>query len=262
MSKSFLIIVEGKVTEKDIFEQVLTKYGFEVLCKDKINVELSSFESVGLKRSELVSNKDSVIIVQGPRNRIRDLLLHYDRNQEDYDRLFNDYGKSFAGVFFVYDVDHATKEELSAMFEKYKDETSGMLLVSSPCIEVLSQPYRTEELSVEHLTEYKKQLNVAFAESDKKSAKQYIIDNFNSLILQFIDMNTRDSGLQDVMQHPAFVVEEINKQNTRTYVSKDVIPVKYRYFTTVVYVCIAYMLGLTKEFENVEQVKQFFQQYV
>ena len=45
---------------------------------------------------------------------------------------------------------------------------------------------------------------------------------------------------------------------TRTYINDDLQPVLYRYFTTTLYVCIAYILGLTKEIDNSEIVANFF----
>ena len=35
--------------------------------------------------------------------------------------------------------------------------------------------------------------------------------------------------------------------------------VVYRYFTTVIYVCIAYIKGLTREIDNYNIVKDFFE---
>lgn len=57
------------------------------------------------------------------------------------------------------------------------------------------------------------------------------------------------------MEHPRLIIEMINRHNIRTdsYV-------KYRYFTTVLYVVIANIFGLTKEIENYEVVERFLRE--
>jgi len=60
------------------------------------------------------------------------------------------------------------------------------------------------------------------------------------------------------MEHPQFVLKKINELNEREDISSDCHPVYYRYFTTVIYVCVAYIKGLTKEIDNVDLIKEFF----
>ena len=60
------------------------------------------------------------------------------------------------------------------------------------------------------------------------------------------------------MEHPEYVLQQINLLNDRTYINDDFQPVLYRYFTTTLYVCIAYILGLTKEIDNSIIVENFF----
>ena len=61
------------------------------------------------------------------------------------------------------------------------------------------------------------------------------------------------------MDHPDFILKQINKFNDRTFVSNDELPVVYRYFTTTLYVCIAYIMGLTKQINNSDEVIKFFE---
>ncbi|HHU28944.1 TPA: hypothetical protein GXZ54_07290, partial [bacterium] len=35
---------------------------------------------------------------------------------------------------------------------------------------------------------------------------------------------------------------------------------EFRYFTTVVYVCVSYILGLTKQIENYDIVRKYFEE--
>ena len=257
MAKNFLIITEGVKTEPNILEAVLRKYGFNIIKQNpiKINEEVVPFD---LDFTQLNDEKDSVYIAQGPKNRISEFLALVNNQSEDIERYFSQLTKQFAGIFLMYDVDHTSKEDLEQMFLKYQDETSGLLILSSPCIEILSEPHRTAEIEVEHLTEYKTERKKWVQDNYSDSVEHYIINNFEDLILTFLFKNCEESGSENVLEHPAFVLEQINLLNERKYISNDLQPVLYRYFTTTLYVCIAYILGLTKEIENSQLVADFF----
>lgn len=259
MAKNFLIITEGVSTEPTILEAVLKKYGFNIITKNpiRINGETQPFE---LEITELLdTKKDNVYIAQGPKNRIRDFLNLINQQTEDVERYFSQLSDNFAGIFLVYDVDHTPKDDLEAMCYKFSDETSsGLLILSSPCIEVLSDPGRVEELCVDHLRQYKKERKKWVQDATSDSIEHYMINNFETLILSFLHQNCIESGSTNVMEHPEYVLQQINLKNERTYISDDMQPVLYRYFTTTLYVCIAYILGLTKEIDNSEIVANFF----
>lgn len=257
MSKNFLLIVEGAVTEKSILESVLKECNAIVVSCDQIDLQ-ADIEDLFAGIYD-TSNDDKIYIIQGHRNRIRDWLKSMKTSEEDFEHFFSEIEGQFAGVFIIFDVDHTSKEDLEEMYNKYNDETSnGLLLLSSPCIEVLADTKRTEPFEGMHLSKYKALLNTEFSNAGLGSAEKYIIDNFNELALFYLDKNTNESGLQNVMLHPQFVLTKINELNEREYESREVQPVIYRYFTTVLYVCIAYINGLVKEFENVQIVKNFF----
>ncbi len=266
MRKSFLLIVEGEKTEKDIFESVLTRYGFQVDRREKINIKLDSISDYAEKevledseysKIEMSDKADRVVIVQGSKNRIYELLDDYNKNKDSFEQLFKSFGEIFVGIFFIYDIDHTSNEALKEMFDKYQDETSGLLLVSSPCIEVLADTDRVEELCVSHLDEYKKIMNSIITPKTHNSVKNYIINHFEELIIHFINKNYKESKSSNILDHPQFVIEQINKYNDRSALDGSVI---FRYFTTVIYVCIAYMKGLHKEFDNVQTVIEYFEQ--
>ncbi len=257
MNKNFLIIVEGAVTEKSILMSVFEKYNFEVFDCGKIELQ-KNIEDLFINIYDTLEN-DKVFLVQGPRNRIHDWLKLIKTNEEDFELFFKGISGKFAGIFIIYDVDHTSKSDLEMMFQKYNDETDrGLLLLSSPCVEVLADNGRVEPLFCNHLREYKSELNVKFNTKGLESAQNYIIKNFNKLALYYIEKNTTESGSDNVMEHPQFVLKKINELNERNGISSDCKSVYYRYFTTVIYVCIAYIKGLTKEINNVDLIKEFF----
>ena len=52
-------------------------------------------------------------------------------------------------------------------------------------------------------------------------------------------------------------MDQINRMNVRNEDGSAL----YRYFTTVVYVAIAYMKGLTSRIDNYKDVRNFFESY-
>ena len=262
MAKNFLIITEGVRTEPTILEAILKKYGFNVKREKQITIGQEE-KPFALEISELLDEKKgNVYIAQGPKNRIRDFLNLINKQTEDVERYFSQLSDNFAGIFLVYDVDHTPKEVLEEMFVKFQDETTGLLILSFPCIEILSEPNRVAELRVNRLTEYKKERKRWVQDKTSDSIEQYMINNFEELILSFLHKNCCESGTNNVMEHPEFVLQQINAMNERTYIHDDLQPVLYRYFTTTLYVCIAYILGLTKEIENSQIVANFFQSHM
>lgn len=65
-------------------------------------------------------------------------------------------------------------------------------------------------------------------------------------------MNRYEFDELNILEHPGLVIEKINKENFR---SED--QVIYRYFTTVLYVALAYICGKTKQIENYLEVREF-----
>ena len=136
--KNYLLIVEGEVTESTIFEYIFNKLGYSV---NKIEGKLTlSNDFKDLIVKSLIEDKDSVTIIQGPKNRINELIKLFENEQYDIKRIFTNLNINFAAVFWIYDVDHTSCENLSKMLNRYNNENDGLLLVSSPCIEILSRP--------------------------------------------------------------------------------------------------------------------------
>lgn len=53
------------------------------------------------------------------------------------------------------------------------------------------------------------------------------------------------------------IVTKINELNMRRLIDEKTVEFEYRYFSTVVYVCVAYILGFTKEIENAQYLQKF-----
>ena len=251
---TYLLIVEGEKSEFEIFSKVFERYGFNVVHADRMKSLDSSLE--GFDISELEDNKNNVVIAQAPKNRLGE-LLKLSSEQFDFDMAFR---RQFNGVFLIFDVDHTSRTDLEEMIGIHNDETDkGLLLVSSPCIEILSEPGRKEPIETDHLSTYKKERNIYCSDVLRlgHGTTKYISDNFEALALQFLDQNYKDFSEVNVMEHPQQIIEKINKENERT--SREVV---YRYFTTVVYVVIAVVFGLSREIENYESVRRFLKDHI
>ena len=116
-----------------------------------------------------------------------------------------------------------------------------MLLLSSPCIEVLGEYDFNQEFRYNHLKEYKSRLNVKYNHDGYESVEDYIIKNFDDLCIKFLDLNYQEFDESNIMEHPSLIIKSIanNDRVNYSFEEKDKSYVIYRYFTTVVYVFIA-----------------------
>ena len=253
MSKNILLIVEGSVYEQNIFGDVFSKYGFNtIVSNQKMDVDgVGQFE-----KFEYQLEKNNIVIIQGPRNRIHDFLKLYDENEMSIEKVFSYSYAFFSGIFLIYDVDHNDCDDVELMYKRFSDESTGMLLLSSPCIEVIADYDRQRsESKFKHLKEYKAEINNHY----NGATNDFIRNNFDALMLYFLKKNHDDFKEPNVMEHPRLIVQSINALNDRVNCKnpKDSYVI-YRYFSTVVYVVIAYANGLTKEIDNYENVYSFF----
>ena len=65
------------------------------------------------------------------------MLIKFNQNEEDFEKYFNYHSKYFQGIFLLYDVDHNSNVDIGNLMNKFNDEFTGMLLLSSPRIEVI-----------------------------------------------------------------------------------------------------------------------------
>lgn len=94
MNKKYLIITEGLITEPNFLYPIFKKYGFEVknestICIDKCEENMNNVNTDNyFKKYEMYKeDKDLVIIAQGPRNRIRDLMKLYVNQEYNLERF-------------------------------------------------------------------------------------------------------------------------------------------------------------------------------
>lgn len=255
----FLILTEGARTEINIFQRVLERYGLRVIRISRIE-SFTEPESLQLLGTELECDRTSVLIAQAPRNRLKDLLSYYRRDNIDLNLVFGSRDRFFNGIFLLFDVDHTDNTSLEEIYTRHNDETdSGLLLISSPCIEILSEPGRTEELRVNHLKEYKRERNNFFSDVLRlgMNAEEYIAENFEKLAVSYLDRNFNDFRDANVMNHPESVIKKVNELNFRS--EEEVI---YRYFTTVVYVLIACIFGFSIKTDSYSSLREFLLSHV
>lgn len=253
MRNNILLLTEGRVDEQDIFSHVFEQYGVKSFPIKKRIIDLAEGQ---FKEFELSLGNTNVFIIQAPRNRVHDFLKLLEDPNIILEKVFNYEYAFFQKIFLIYDVDHNDCEDISRMYSLFQDETTGMLLLSSPCIEVLADfnKERKEEKYV-HLREYKTQINV----HHRGLTKQYIREHFNQIMLFFLEKNYEDFKEKNVMEHPRLIIDKINELNERVNLQdKESSYVIYRYFSTVIYVAIASALSLTKEVDNFDIVKSFF----
>lgn len=185
------------------------------------------------------------------------MLFNFNQNEEDFEKYFNYHSKYFQGIFLLYDVDHNSNVDIGNLMNKFNDEFTGMLLLSSPRIEVIGDFNRNrKENRWTHLKEYKKELNNYY----KHGAIDEIIKNFDKFIIHFIKKNKEELKSNNVMEHPSLLVKKINEMNIRyNDNNKENSYVIYRYFSTVIYVLVAHCHKLTKQINNVDNVIEFFE---
>lgn len=266
MINNYLLIVEGEKTEPELFSRILESYGFHVeIVKEKYDVNFP-FE-VNLKN--VSKDKINVLIVQFKQNRIHDFMIKFNKSEEDLGRYFNSEPNYFKAIFLIFDVDHNERKDLEECMNKFNDESSGLLLISSPCIEVLADEMFNLENRCETYQHIKKdyvsKVNERCYKNNKCNSLDYIVSNFHSLVLSFLKKNRDDFDENNVMEHPWKVIQKINELNERKNwkdeEGKRRSELIYRYFTTVVYVFIAYIHGLTTEVDNYCFVYDFFNKH-
>lgn len=258
--KRFLLIVEGEKAEVEVFTHVLKKY--EYMVGNNLPKLDFTGKSKALGLGVFTNNDADVYIVSSKPNRLSDILKYYDPQTDMLERALGfKTSDAFQGTFLVYDVDHNKDETLEKAYSHFRSEESGLLLIECPCLEVLGDdefnpiPEREMERPSES---YKPELNLYHHRVHHCGTIEYIKNNFERLALRFLIQNHYDFNSDNVMDHPGLVIGKINEMNTRINKEDSTLCI-YRYYTTVVYVFLAYIKGLTKKIDNYEAVKNMLE---
>lgn len=260
----YLLIVEGEKAEVKVISSVFQRYGFKTLITPKIRFD--SIEDFKIDQLRDETGK-TIYIAQSAQSRIHDIVAKFNKNTDSIERFFHLNQFDFRGIFLLFDVDHNDKEDLSAMFRQFDDESEGLLLISSPCFEVLADEEAipgTEKAFHSFTKEYKAPLNRHHQDAHGCNSMEYIQRNFEPLALRFLDYNQREFNSNNVMEHPSLVIDKINELNERRNWIEDgnnLSECIYRYYTTVIYVLLAFVFGLTVEIDNCSKVRDFLAKY-
>ena len=132
-------------------------------------------------------------------------MINFDNKFEEIERLFHYPTYHFSGIFLIYDVDHNDNDDVELMFEKFNNESDGMLLLNSPCLEVLADTNFDEnrEEKFKHLREYKRKLNKYHESSGNVNSMNYIINHFDEIMLHFLELNRKEFNENNIMEHPS-----------------------------------------------------------
>lgn len=259
VNKKYLIIVEGSRDEVNVFSKVFSKYGYKVATS---SIDFKKIDEVSFET--LTKNNVDIVIAKSNQSRIHDIVIKFDNRIEDIEKFFNFESNQFQAIFLVFDVDHNDKDDLEKMFSQFNSEDSGLLLVSSPSLEVYGDPNynKVREDKFFNITkEYKAKLNLYYQKEYKCNVWEYITNNFDSLSINFLKKNTEEFNERNILEHPNLVIEKINEINVRNNYSINNVKFTeciYRYYTTVIYVMIAYIEGLTREIDSYQKVLDFF----
>lgn len=244
-----LIIVEGQKTEPSIFKYIFEKYGYHF--HDMNNDD--DWDSYKID----VDNRKTIFLIQGKRNRLKDLLEQY----EEYDTLSECYkiDDVVALNYIVYDFDYVKSEELQKLRKKFYSPQEGELLLSNPCIEVLAEqkfyPHKGRS------TRYKKRINSQIEETGFTGKSgialniSYICSHFEELLITHIKRNCIMFNERNVLKHPSLLIDYVLKTN-KNNVNTDLF--EFHYLSTVIYVAIAELEGLTKKVDNADEVISYF----
>lgn len=253
---NILLIVEGK-TECDIFRYVLPKYGFneiiieEPICKNK---NFSNFK--------FSSTKDNIIVIEGPKNRIKDVVKNLE-DTDDFYRYFVTPTIKFAGIFLIYDVDHNSHDVIKNAFNKLSDESTGMLLLNCPCVEVLGDVL-LNNYECKHFSEYKKYLNDFHTTHNKLSTNDFIKTNFNDILIRFLEKNYEDFKKENpkwepsnVMRHLEYLIELDKKYNIREGKDKNDFYCNISYFSTALYIFLSFVKGFSRYLNSYQKLLNY-----
>lgn len=250
MNKSALLVVEGSLTEPTIFKYIFEKYGYEFI---DMNIH-SDWNGYKVK----IDDKKTIYLVQGEKNRLNNFLDEYN----EYDTISQKYGINdvVALNYIIYDFDYVSKDKMDELKVKFCSPQEGELLLSNPCIEVIAES-DFQYVHVGRSRMYKKRIreiltNMNYHSHDNiKLIDSYICDNFEDLMIFHIERNCQFFKTNNIVEHPSLLIEHVMSTNIP---NDDKNLFQFHYLSTVIYVAIAELEGLTKEIDNAKYVIEYF----
>lgn len=246
--------------ECEVLEYGLATYGFQVndnLIKDYRLYDYSNKFSV-----KCLENLDKqFIILQGNKSRIKDLVDDINNESNEINRLL--IGENFVSIFLIFDIDHNTKEQIEYAFSRFNDSSTGLLILSSPCFEVIA-PY-SNDLPYESnsFKNFKSLKSTYYSNNYHISTKDYIKYNFNELLIYHLK-NNRDKynieafqEVDDLTYHPEYIVLLSNKYNIREGSDELSYKVNYTYFSSILYVVLLYLFDFARYTDSYTKLLDF-----
>lgn len=226
-------------------------YGYNVIIeKKKLSVNTTFSQTV------YENNKDIIYVIQGPKNRINELLKN-NTSFIDVNRHFYHHLMKFSAIFLVYDVDHNTNKELENAYQYFNNISDGLLILNVPYLEALAEYNMNRVYKSTNFTDYKKILNQYYNDKFHLNVKEYIMLHFNELLLNHLQRNYELflknhtlHDVNDVTMHVQYLLEITNNENIRKGNSKENYEVIIRFYSTVLYVILCYLKGFAKKRNN------------
>ena len=212
--------------------------------------------------TEYQKDKRIVTIVQGPQTRIYNLISDYDKNCNVPLNLFP--AKALIYLFLPGFISFMmsilmTMPVFQNFYSIFNNPQDGLLLVSNPCIEVLADKVKTPNAYTK-ITQYKevvwKQLR-----KGRGNLVKYISEHFNELIIETIKQNSLEFNENNVSEHPDLLLKKNIETNKTILNDEGQLQLLIRYFSTVIYVFIADIENITKDFDNTQKLIAFFEKH-
>lgn len=250
MNKCALLVVEGSVTEPTIFKYIFEKYGYKF-------VNMMDNDWIAYKVD--ISENKTIYLIQGDRNRLNEFLNEYS----EYDTLSQKYGIDdvVALNYIIYDFDYVTKDKMKELQKKFTSPQEGELLLSNPCIEVIAEK-DFDYVHDNHSSFYKKRIKKILTDEKYRSIEgvklieSYVCENFEDLMINHIKRNCEVFETNNVNEHPSKLIEHVMSTNI---IDEEKEFFRFYYLSTVIYVAIADLEGLTKDIDNANNVIEYFE---
>ncbi|HOE78224.1 MAG TPA: hypothetical protein PKV63_06330, partial [Bacilli bacterium] len=86
-------------------------------------------------------------------------------------------------------------------------------------------------------------------------------EHFNELIIETIKQNSLEFNENNVSEHPDLLLKKNIETNKTILNDEGQLQLLIRYFSTVIYVFIADIENITKDFDNTQKLIAFFEKH-